>query len=107
MQGLTICHALHYTIIRDPVIQKRKTSPVFRTGDASKLNAAQLDRIVRILALLDDATLPEDMNIPGLNFHGLSGKAKGRYAVRLTGNWRITFGWRGQDAIEVDMEDYH
>lgn len=76
-------------------------------GDASKLNAAQLNRISRILALLDDALQPEDMNIPGLYFHGLRGKAKGRYAVRLTGNWRITFGWRGQDAILVDMEDYH
>jgi len=76
-------------------------------GDASKLDAAHVNRIVRILALLDDATRPEDLNIPGLGFHGLVGKAKGRYAVRLTGNWRITFGWRGQDAIGVDMEDYH
>ncbi len=76
-------------------------------GDASRLDAAQLNRISRILALLDDAIQPEDTNIPGMYFHGLRGKARGRYAVRLTGNWRITFGWRGQDAFDVDLEDYH
>jgi len=76
-------------------------------GDASRLNAAQLNRISRILSLLDDAVRPEDMNVPGLYFHGLRGKAKRRYSVRLTGNWRITFGWNGQDVIDVDLEDYH
>jgi hypothetical protein len=30
--------------------------------------------------------LPEDMNIPGLRFHGLKGKDKGRYAVDASGN---------------------
>ncbi len=76
-------------------------------SDASRLNAAQLNRISRILSLLDDVTRPEDMNVPGLYFHGLKGKARGRYAVRVTGNWRITFGWNGQDVTEVDLEDYH
>jgi len=27
--------------------------------------------------------------------------------VRVTGNYRITFGWSGEDALEVDFEDYH
>jgi toxin HigB-1 len=30
-----------------------------------------------------------------------------RYAVDASGNWRITFGWDGDDAIDVDLEDYH
>jgi len=32
---------------------------------------------------------------------------RGRYAVDATANWRLTFGWEGDDAIEVDLEDYH
>ena len=28
-------------------------------------------------------------------------------AVDASGNWRITFGWDGMDAIDVDLEDYH
>jgi proteic killer suppression protein len=37
----------------------------------------------------------------------LSGNFVGRYAVWVSRNWRITFGWSGDDAIDVDLEDYH
>ncbi len=47
------------------------------------------------------------MNIPGYRFHHLRGDQKGRYAVEASGNWRITFGWDGEDAIDVDLEDCH
>lgn len=73
-------------------------------GDASKLPVQNADRIRRILALLDVVKLPGDMNVPGYFFHSLHG---GRYSVRVTGNYRITFGWDGTDAIDVDLEDYH
>ena len=76
-------------------------------GDASKLSVPNIDRLVRILARLDTAKEPEQMNSPGLRFHGLKGRDKGRYAVDASGNWRITFGWNGNDAVEVDLEDYH
>lgn len=59
------------------------------------------------MARLDSAMLPEDMNLPGMQFHGLKGKDKGRYAIDASGNWRITFSWDGIDAIDVDLEDYH
>jgi proteic killer suppression protein len=47
------------------------------------------------------------MNMPGLRFHPLRGGDKGRYALDASGNWRITFGWDGEDAVDVDLEDYH
>ena len=77
------------------------------SGDASKLSVPNIARIERILAQLDNATMPDEMNVPGLRFHGLKGKDKGRYAVDASGNWRITFGWNGKNAIDVDLEDYH
>ncbi|MCA1748882.1 MAG: type II toxin-antitoxin system RelE/ParE family toxin [Sphingomonadales bacterium] len=64
------------------------------------------DRIRTILIALDSATRPEDLNLPGLRFHGLKGKPK-RYAVDASGNYRITFGWDGENVIDVDLEDYH
>ena len=76
-------------------------------GDVAKLSVQNHDRIRRLLARLDAATTPEDMNLPGLRFHGLKGKDKGRYAVDVSGNWRITFGWLDGDAIDVDLEDCH
>lgn len=74
-------------------------------GDASKLSVQNADRIRRILARLDAAAVPADMDLPGYYFHALHGAP--RYSVRVTGNWRITFAWDGQDAIDVDLEDYH
>ena len=64
-------------------------------------------RLRRILVALDAAASPENMDLPGYHFHGLTGRDRGRYSVRMTGNWRITFGWSGEDAVEVDLEDYH
>jgi proteic killer suppression protein len=78
-----------------------------RTGDASKLGVPNEKRVRLILNALDAATAPDDMDIPGLKFHGLGGKDNGRHSVSVTGNWRITFGWDGPDAIDVDLEDYH
>ena len=75
-------------------------------GDTSKLPVTNADRVRRILVRLDASTRPEDMNLPGLRFHGLKGSPK-RYAVDATGNYRVTFGWDGDDAVEVDILDYH
>tara|TARA_R110000850_G_scaffold792_1_gene4612 strand:+ start:735 stop:1013 length:279 start_codon:yes stop_codon:yes gene_type:complete len=76
-------------------------------GDASKLSVPNIRRVETILARLDAAVSPDDMNLPGYRFHGLKGRDKGRYAVDASGNWRLTFGWDGKDAVDVDLEDYH
>jgi proteic killer suppression protein len=76
-------------------------------GDASKLSVPNIDRVRRVLARLNSSLRPDDMNLPGYRFHPLKGSERGRYAVDASGNWRITFGWDGEDAIDVDLEDYH
>jgi toxin HigB-1 len=76
-------------------------------GDTSKLSVQNPVRLRRIILALEGASVPEFMDQPGWRFHGLKGQDKGRYAVDASGNWRITFGWDGNDAIEVDLEDYH
>jgi len=60
-----------------------------------------------MLDRLDAAARPEDMNLPGYRFHRLTGERKGTFAVSVTGNWRITFRFDGEDAVDVDLEDYH
>ncbi len=79
----------------------------FETGDARRLKLQNGKRIGRILRALDAASLPDDMSLPGLRFHALTGNLKGRYAIHASGNWRITFAWSGDDAADVDLEDYH
>ena len=76
-------------------------------GDASKLSVPNFRRLERILVQLDTAKVADEMNSPGMRFHGLKGQNRDRYAVDASGNWRITFGWDGEDAIDIDLEDYH
>lgn len=87
---------------RDKALQR-----FFETGRPRGLSVRDDRRVARIVRYLDDAERPEDVNLPGLYLHGLMGRDKGRYSVRVTGNWRITFGWDGEDAVDVDLEDYH
>jgi proteic killer suppression protein len=92
------------------MIRSFRSAPLRRfaeRGDPSKLSVQNPDRVRRILRTLNEATQPEQMNVPGFRFHALRGRDKGRYAVDASANWRITFAWDGPDATDVDLEDYH
>ena len=80
---------------------------LFATGNASGVSAQHTRRIRLILALLGVARLPGMMDAPGLRFHARKGDLDGRYAVSVSGNWRIIFGFDGEDATDVDLMDYH
>jgi len=44
--------------------------------------------------------------LPGFNFHRLRGKPA-RWTVHVNGPWCLTFEWDGEDAVRVDLEQYH
>jgi toxin HigB-1 len=79
---------------------------LFLHGASAKVRSDQHKKCLRLLDALDQALLPEDMNLPGLHFHGLQGKPK-RFAVAVNGPWRITFGFVQGEAVDVDLEQYH
>ena len=79
----------------------------FGTGTTRSIQAKHEDRLRLILGALNAATNPQDMNLPGLGLHELQGARKGTWAVNVSGNWRVTFGFTGKDAERVDYEDYH
>lgn len=76
-------------------------------GDERGINQDWIQRVRLILSTLDDAPQPGAMDLPGLKFHRLKGDRDEEYAVSVTGNWRITCGWGREDAVDVDLEDYH
>lgn len=82
---------------------------LYETGKSAKIDANIQKRLLRRLTDLENATKPEDMNIQGFNFHKLSGQKKGqeRYTVHINGPWCVTFGFEGEDALDVDFEQYH
>ena len=79
----------------------------FATGSLSGIIPAQAGRLRLILATLDAATKPGDLALPGLRLHPLKGDQAGRWAVMVSGNWRLTFKFIGKDADDVNYEDYH
>lgn len=79
----------------------------FLRGSKAGIQAAHGKRLRLVLGRLNASTNPQDMDLPGLFLHRLRGKSQGRWSVRVTGNWRVTFGFEGPDAIDVNYEDYH
>jgi len=39
--------------------------------------------------------------------HALHGDLGGHWSVDVSGNWRLTFTFDGEDAALVDYQDYH
>ena len=79
----------------------------FTKSDHRGIPAQYAARIERILDRLDASVRPGDMDVPGYRFHPLKGGRVGQYAVSVSGNWRITFCFDGEDAVDVNLEDYH
>ncbi len=79
----------------------------FTKGSYKGVPAQHGSRIERILDRLDAAIQAKDMDLPGYKFHELKGDRKGEFAVSVSGNWRITFAFKGKDAVDVNLEDYH
>jgi proteic killer suppression protein len=100
---IAVCRITFPLVIRS--FRNRALKRYFEAGDPSGLSVPNVARVGRILRALDVAARPEQLNLPGFHWHALQGEA--RWTIRVTGNWRITFGWDGADAIAVDLEDYY
>ncbi len=75
--------------------------------DARGVIAEHADKLRRILARLDAAKVPADMDLPGYRLHELKGELQGFYAVTVRANWRVVFRIEQGEAIDVDCVDYH
>ena len=85
----------------------RGLSRFFATGSLAGIQTKHADRLRLMLTRLNVAMSPRDMGLPGWNLHPLKGDRAGRWAVRVSANWRLTFRFDGPDATDVDYEDYH
>lgn len=80
---------------------------LYHDGDSSKARADQAKRIADVLAHLDAALHPSDLDLPGYRMHALKGELKGHWSLSISGNWRIIFRLENGDALDVDLVDYH
>ena len=79
----------------------------FLSGVKSGIQVKHATRLRVILGRLHASIQAQDMDLPGLRLHRLTGSRKGTWSVKVNGNWRITFEFRGEDVFVVDYEDYH
>jgi toxin HigB-1 len=80
---------------------------LFEEGQTKRVRPDHLEKIENILAVLNRAGEPEDMNLPGFHLHPLKGDLKGFWSVTVRANWRIIFRFQEGDAYDVDLVDYH
>jgi len=79
------------------------------TGSKAGIQPAHAARLRRVLTALNVASRASDMDAPGSNLHPLRAELAGHWAVKVSGNWRLTFSFEGEDVILilVDYRDYH
>jgi proteic killer suppression protein len=87
--------------------QSKPLAELWSRGRTAKIDAALHKRILIRLDRLNASTAPEQMNLPGFNFHALRGFVPTRYTVHVNGPWCITFEFDAGDALRVDFEQYH
>jgi proteic killer suppression protein len=80
---------------------------LFRSGSTKGLDAQLAAKLRRMLIRLNDGPLPDAMSLPGYKLHQLRGDRKGSWSVWGTGNFRLIFDIEGEDATNVDLQDYH
>jgi len=79
----------------------------FTTGSKAGIRPDHANKLRRQLARLNVAVSPEEMDTQGWKLHPLTGTMAGHWSVWVSGNWRLTFRFDGEDAEIVDYQDYH
>ena len=68
------CKPLPYILGMIRSFRDKPLERFFGTGDGRRLSVQNTRRVANILRSLDDASRPEDMNLPGFRFHALTGR---------------------------------
>jgi len=81
----------------------RATKEAFRTLPKELHRNAQIK-----LARLGAVTSMQDLQeIRGNRFEKLKGERQGQYSIRINDQYRICFKWEKENAVDVEIVDYH
>lgn len=87
--------------------KNKELEKFFKIGKGKVPQPNHQRRVAMILDLLDAAVEIGDMNYPNSGLHKLEPKKAERWAVKVSGNWRIVFVFINGEAYEIDYVDYH
>ncbi|MBF0515369.1 MAG: type II toxin-antitoxin system RelE/ParE family toxin [Desulfovibrionaceae bacterium] len=86
----------------------RDTERLFHREAVRKVPSEVLVAARRKLLWIDAAVSLEDLRLPpGNRLETLKGDRKGQYSIRINDRYRICFVWKGHDAHDVEIVDYH
>ena len=77
--------------------------------EALRVLPKELHRKAQVkLARVGAATSIQDFReIKGNRFETLKGDRKGQYSIRINDQYRICFTWEEENALDVEISDYH
>lgn len=85
-----------------------ETEKVFERRFSRRLPNDMQSVALRKLRMISNAVDVNDLRSPPANrLEKLHGDREGQYSVRVNDQWRICFAWRGGDAFDVEICDYH
>ena len=99
--------ATRYTVCVIKSFRHKGLRRYYESGSKAGIQANHAGRLRLQLAALDTARVAEDMDVPGYRLHPLKGRAKNRWSIGVSGNWRLTFEFKDGNAYVLDYEDYH
>lgn len=80
----------------------------FETKSTKGIQAAHANKLRLQLSVLEAAKGLNDLNLfQNWELHPLQGKEAGQWAIKVNGNWRLTFAFDDGDVILLDYQDYH
>ena len=86
----------------------KETERLFNDEPSRRL-PQQIQHVARRkLLLLHQARSLNDLRVPyGNHLEALKDDRKGQHSIRVNDQWRICFRCQGQDALDVEIADYH
>ena len=89
-------------------IKDAETRLIFQREISRKFPADIQQVALRKLRMLNNAATLNDLRVPPANrLEKLAGNRTGQHSIRINDQFRICFEWRGGDAYQVEIVDYH
>ena len=80
---------------------------LYEKDDRRGVSLELVEKTARVLARLDVATRPEQLDLPGFRLHRLEGDLAGYWSVAIRGDWRVIFRFDQGNITDVDLVEYN
>lgn len=86
----------------------KETERLFRGRKSRAVPGQVRERALAKLLVLDAATDVEELRVPpGNRLERLRGERAGQWSIRINQQYRVCFSFKGGDAYDVEVVDYH